>query len=60
MLLVDPDAERRSASSMAFRGGRRDDHAALADAAEVDVGVERNGLQVLDLDAGDLQAVGSR
>ena len=27
---------------------------ALADAAEVDVGVERHGLQVLDLDPGNL------
>ena len=35
-------------------GRRRYNHAALADAAEADVGVERHGLRVLDLDPGDV------
>src|SRR6185437_9685627 len=55
VLVVDPHPEggQRVLDGVHDRG-RRDDHAAFADAAEVDVGVERHGLEVLDLDAGNV------
>ena len=50
VLLVDPHAERRKRVLDRVHQCRRgDDHAALANAAEVDVVVERHGLKVLDL-----------
>lgn len=40
--------------------GRSRDHAALAHPAEVDVGIEGHGFQVLDLDPGDVHGGRSR
>src|SRR5690349_5974943 len=55
VLLVDPHPEGcERVLDGVHDGGRCDDHAAFAHAAEVDVGVERHGLEVLDLDAGNV------
>src|SRR5215472_11019122 len=55
VLLVDPDTERRErVLDRVHDRGRRDYHAALPHAAEVDVGVEWHRLQVLDLDPGNV------
>lgn len=61
VLLVDPHPERgKGVLDRVDHGGRGDDHAALAHAAEVDIGVERDGLQVLDLDAGNVAGGGQQ
>jgi hypothetical protein len=55
VLLVDPHAEgRERVLNCVHYRGRRDDHAGLAYAAEVDVGVEGHGLEVRYLDAGNI------
>ena len=52
-VIVTPNGA--SASSMALhKRRRRHDHPALADAAEVDVRIERHRLEMVDLDARDL------
>src|SRR6516165_5377391 len=52
VLLVDPHAEgRERVLNCVHYRGRRDEHAALAHAAEVDVGVEGHRLEVRYLDA---------
>src|SRR5262249_56680366 len=55
VLLIDPHAEgRERVLNCVHDRWRRDDHAALAHAAEVDVGVEGHGLEVRYLDAGNI------
>jgi len=55
VLFVDPYAEGRECVLNGVHDrGRRDDHAAFAHATEIDVGVERHRLEVLDLDAGNV------
>src|SRR5580700_6641567 len=55
VLLVDPHAEgRERVLNCVHYRGRRDDHATLAHAAEVDVGIEGHRLEVLYLDAGNI------
>src|SRR5580658_949853 len=55
VLLVNPHAERRErVLDCVHQRRRRDDHATLADAAEVDVGVEGHGLEVRYLDTGNI------
>ena len=55
VLFVDPHAEGRECVLNGVHDrGRRNDHAAFAHATEVDVGVERHRLEVLDLDAGNV------
>src|SRR5262249_10267946 len=55
VLLIDPHAEGRERvlDGVHYRG-RRDEHAALAHAAEIDVGVEWHGLEVRYLDPGNV------
>ena len=55
VLLVDPHAERRErVLDRIHHSWRRDDHATLAHATEVNVSVERHGLKVLYLDPGNV------
>src|SRR5215468_5059142 len=61
VLLIDPHAEgRKRVLNRVHYRGRRDEHAALAHAAEVDVGVEWHGLEVRYLDAGNVTGGGDQ
>src|ERR1039458_8808593 len=55
VLLEDPGAHGgEGILNGVAKGGRGDDHSSFAHPPEVDVGVERDGFEMFDLDAGDL------